>query len=162
MEVKLRVLYIGSDENIVRLLRPAFDTSLDALLHVHEIGEALPLLSGQRFDRVVLEAGFGPLTSEALLEQILRSAPRVRVFVLARQPDYGESVRLARLGALGYLPLAEARSLGAGQLSCVIQQLGGADIDHGKTESRQTTGDLERARAEGKEAGPSEHVCRGR
>ena len=138
MEAKLRVLYIGSDESIVRLLRLAFDTPSDTLLHVHEIGEALSLLSGQRFDRVVLEARIGPLTPEALLEQILRSAPRVRVFILAPQPDYGESVRLARLGARGYLPLAEARSLGAGQLSDIIRQLGGADFDGDKTEFRQT------------------------
>ena len=125
MQEQLRVLYIGGDRDILSPLQCCFERSSHQFLHVSGVHDAIRLLGEQHFDRVVLEAGAGGLTPEALLEHVLHSAPWAGVLVLACVPDYAESVRLSRLGALGYLPLAEARLLGASPLARLVENLGG-------------------------------------
>ncbi len=125
MQTKLRVLYTGHDDSFRDLLRQACEGESATFLRVPEPREACWLLDEQHFDRVVLEAGSTSVAPEVTLEQLLRSAPRLAVLILALRPDYAESVRLARLGALAYLPLREASLLAANELFDLIHGLGG-------------------------------------
>jgi DNA-binding NtrC family response regulator len=125
MESKLRILYTGRDEGFADLLSRICERRSAIMLRVPESREACWLLDEQHFDRVVLETGSGSAPPEAILEQLLRRAPGLAVLVLARLPDYAESVRLARLGARAYLPLREAGSLAADELFALIDGLAG-------------------------------------
>ncbi|MDA1314693.1 MAG: sigma-54 dependent transcriptional regulator [Acidobacteria bacterium] len=123
MESKLRILYTGRDEAFADLLSRTCARQSAIMLRVPEPREACWLLDEQHFDRVVLETGSGSASPEVILEQFLRNSPRLAVLVLARCPDYAESVRLARLGARAYLPLPEASLLSTDELFALIDGL---------------------------------------
>ncbi|HUG81435.1 MAG TPA: sigma-54 dependent transcriptional regulator [Bryobacterales bacterium] len=125
MKSKLRILYTGRDEGFADLLSRTCGRRSAIMLRVPEAGEACRLLDEQHFDRLVLETGSDSAPPETILEQLLRSAPSLAVLVLARSPDYAESVRLALLGARAYLPLREAGSLPADELFALIDGLAG-------------------------------------
>lgn len=138
MKLGLRVLYLGSDETVARSLRETFERSSDTLLQIHDPREALWLLDEQHFDRIVVEIGSAAFEPEALIEQVLSRAPRIGALILARRPDFEESVRLARLGAQVYLPVEEAGVLGSEQLAERIRQLDGPLDELGTEEDEET------------------------
>ena len=104
MKFKGRLLHTGLDRSIVDALleptRPWVDEARQAATTV----ETLHQLQTRPYD--VLLSGRAPdgLPIEQFVEDVLRSRPALPVLVVAQPPDYGEAMRLARLGVVDYVP----------------------------------------------------------
>ena len=109
MKCKARLLHTGLDSSIVEALlepaRPWIDEACQAATAI----ETLHRLQTHPYD--VLLSGRAPdgPPIEQFVEDVLRSRPGLPVLIVAQPPDYGEAMRLARLGITDYVPWESAR-----------------------------------------------------
>ncbi len=75
--------------------------------------QCLKQLAEEKHDILVTGTDLDDIAVDRLIEEALRLCPTLTVVVLARQPDYSEAARLARLGANDYLPLPPETPLSA-------------------------------------------------
>ncbi len=104
MRERIKALCIGiggaAEESLANQQRAEWD-----LQEAASWWQCLKQLAEEKHDILVTGTDLDDIAVDRLIEEALRLCPTLTVVVLARQPDYSEAARLARLGADDYLPL---------------------------------------------------------
>jgi DNA-binding NtrC family response regulator len=108
MKFKGRLLHTGLGPSIAEALLAPAQPWLDETCQADTAVEALHRLQTETYDVLLSGRSLDGLPIEQFVEDALRTRPGLPLLVVAAPADYGEAMRLARLGVTDYVPWESA------------------------------------------------------